>query len=231
MNEVLCRSVFFGMFLTLACYEIGLLVKRKVKLAVANPLLIAVILIIVILQIFDIEYETYKSGADYIQYFLTHATVSLAVPLYRQLIFLKKYPAAILGGIAAGVLTAMVGIFLLSLAFGLDHAQYVTLLPKSITTAIGMGVSAKMGGMSAITVIAISVTGITGTILAEAVCKIFQIREPVARGLAIGTAAHALGTSKAMELGEVEGAMSSLSIVVAGIMTVLAVPLFATFIP
>lgn len=231
MNEVLCRSVFFGMFLTLACYEIGLLVKRKVKLAVANPLLIAVILIIVILRIFDIEYETYKSGADYIQYFLTPATVSLAVPLYRQILFLKKYPAAILGGIAAGVLTAMVGIFLLSLAFGLDHAQYVTLLPKSITTAIGMGVSAKMGGMSAITVIAISVTGITGTILAEAVCKIFQIREPVARGLAIGTAAHALGTSKAMELGEVEGAMSSLSIVVAGIMTVLAVPLFATFIP
>lgn len=231
MNEVLSRSVFFGMFLTLACYEIGLLVKRKVKLAIANPLLIAVILIIVLLRIFDIEYETYKSGADYIQYFLTPATVSLAVPLYRQLIFLKKYPAAILGGIAAGVLTAMVGIFLLSLAFGLDHAQYVTLLPKSITTAIGMGVSAKMGGMSAITVIAISVTGITGTILAEAVCKIFQIREPVARGLAIGTAAHALGTSKAMELGEVEGAMSSLSIVVAGIMTVLAVPLFATFIP
>lgn len=231
MNEVLCRSVFFGMFLTLACYEIGLLVKRKVKLAVANPLLIAVILIIVILRIFDIEYETYKSGADYIQYFLTPATVSLAVPLYRQLIFLKKYPAAILGGIAAGVLTAMVGIFLLSLAFGLDHAQYVTLLPKSITTAIGMGVSAKMGGMSAITVIAISVTGITGTILAEVVCKIFQIREPVARGLAIGTAAHALGTSKAMELGEVEGAMSSLSIVVAGIMTVLAVPLFAVLIP
>lgn len=231
MNEVLCRSVFFGMFLTLACYEIGLLVKRKVKLAVANPLLIAVILIIVILRIFDINYETYKSGADYIQYFLTPATVSLAVPLYRQLIFLKKYPAAILGGIAAGVLTAMVGIFLLSLAFGLDHAQYVTLLPKSITTAIGMGVSAKMGGMSAITVIAISVTGITGTILAEAVCKIFQIREPVARGLAIGTAAHALGTSKAMELGEVEGAMSSLSIVVAGIMTVLAVPLFAALIP
>lgn len=231
MNEVLCRSVFFGMFLTLACYEIGLLVKRKVKLAVANPLLIAVILIIAILRIFDIEYETYKSGADYIQYFLTPATVSLAVPLYRQIIFLKKYPAAILGGIAAGVLTAMVSIFLLSLAFGLDHAQYVTLLPKSITTAIGMGVSAKMGGMSAITVIAISVTGITGTILAEAVCKIFQIREPVARGLAIGTAAHALGTSKAMELGEVEGAMSSLSIVVAGIMTVLAVPLFAVFIP
>lgn len=231
MNEVLCQSVFFGMFLTLGCYEIGLLVKRKVKLAVANPLLIAVILIIVILRIFDIEYKTYKLGADNIQYFLTPATVSLAVPLYRQIIFLKKYPAAILGGIAAGVLTAMVGIFLLSLAFGLDHAQYVTLLPKSITTAIGMGVSAKMGGMSAITVIAISVTGITGTILAEAVCKIFQIREPVARGLAIGTAAHALGTSKAMELGEVEGAMSSLSIVVAGIMTVLAVPLFVTFIP
>ncbi len=231
MNEVLCRSVFFGTFLTLACYEIGLFVKRKVKRAIANPLLIAVILIIAVLLVFDVDYESYRQGADYVQYFLTPATVSLAVPLYRQLGYLKKHPGAILGGIAAGVLTAMAGIFLLSLAFGLDHGQYVTLLPKSITTAIGMGVSAKMGGMSAITVIAISVTGITGTILAETVCKVCKIKEPVAKGLAIGTAAHALGTSKAMELGEVEGAMSSLSIVVAGIMTVLAVPLFAGLIP
>ena len=128
------------------------------------------------------------------------------------------------------MLTAMIGIFLMSLAFGLNHEQYVTLLPKSVTTAIGMGVSDKMGGIPALTVVSISVTGVFGTVSAEAICKLFRIREPIAKGLAIGTSAHALGTSKALEIGEVEGAMSSLSIVVAGIMTVLAVQVFARFL-
>lgn len=230
MNEILTDSVFFGMFLTLACYQIGALVKRKVKIALATPLLVAVVLIIGILLVFRIDYENYENGAKYISYFLTPATVSLAVPLYRRMALLKKHPAAIFGGIASGVLTAMISIFLLSLAFGLTHEQYVTILPKSITTAIGMGVSGKMGGIPALTVISISITGVSGTVLAEAICKLFRIREPIAKGLAIGTAAHALGTSKAMEIGEIEGAMSSLSIVVAGIMTVLAVQVFARFI-
>lgn len=230
MNEILTDSAFFGMFLTLACYQVGVLVKRKVKVALATPLLVAVVLIIGILLVFHIDYENYENGAKYISYFLTPATVSLAVPLYRRMTLLKKHPAAIFGGIASGVLTAMVSIFLLSLVFGLTHEQYVTILPKSITTAIGMGVSGKMGGIPALTVVAISITGVTGTVLAEAICKLFRIREPIAKGLAIGTAAHALGTSKAMEIGEVEGAMSSLSIVVAGIMTVLAVQVFGGFI-
>lgn len=230
MNEILTGSVFFGMFLTLVCYEIGLWVKKKTKLSVANPLLIATIIIIAVLLIFHIDYDNYQNGAKYIQYFLTPATVSLAIPLYRQLELLKKYPKAIIGGIVSGVVTAMCSIFLLSLAFGLNHEQYVTLLPKSITTAIGMGVAEKMGGIPALTIAAICVTGITGAILAEAVCKLFKIEEPIAKGLAIGTSAHALGTSKAMELGEVEGAMSSLSIVVTGILTVLAVSFFATLI-
>ena len=143
---------------------------------------------------------------------------------------LKKYPTAIFGGIGAGVITAMVSIWLMSLAFGLNHAQYVTLLPKSITTAIGMGVSDKMGGMVTITVVAISITGIFGTVSAELICKLFKITEPIAKGLAIGTASHALGTTKALEIGEIEGAMSSLSIVVAGIMTVLSVSFFANLI-
>ena len=230
MNKILTDSAFFGMFLTLACYQVGVLVKRKVKVALATPLLVAVVLIIGILLVFHIDYENYENGAKYISYFLTPATVSLAVPLYRRMTLLKKHPAAILGGIASGVLTAMVSIFLLSLAFGRTHEQYVTILPNSITTAIGMGVSGKMGGIPALTVVAISITGVTGTVLAEVICKLFRIREPIAKGLAIGTAAHALGTSKAMEIGEIEGAMSSLSIVVAGIMTVLAVQVFGGFI-
>lgn len=230
MKGFLTGSLFFGVVLTLIAYEIGLLVKKKFKLAILNPLLVAVIIIIGVLLLLDIDYKIYSEGAQYISYFLTPATVSLAIPLYRQLHLLKKYPVAILGGITAGVLTAMITIFMMSLTFGLNHQQYVTLLPKSITTAIGMGVSEKMGGIVSLTVVAISVTGITGNVMAETVLKLFKITDPIAKGLAIGTSAHALGTTKAMELGEIEGAMSSLSIVVAGILTVLAVSVFGKLI-
>jgi len=230
IKEVLAQSVYFGMVISLLCYQIGRLIQKKTKLAIANPLLLSVVIIVTVLIFLDIDYDAYYNGAKYIQYFLTPATVSLAVPLYRQLEYIKKYPAAVFGGIASGVLTAMVSIFLMSLAFGLTHEEYVSLLPKSITTAIGMGVTEKMGGMVNITIIAISITGILGNIMAEGVCRLFGIQEAVAKGLAIGTASHALGTTKAMEMGEVEGAMSSLSIVSAGILTVAAVSVFANFI-
>lgn len=230
MMEALTQSIYFGIALSLLCYQLALLIKSKVKSAIANPLLVSVIIIIAILLAFGIDYDAYYNGAKYISFFLTPATVSLASPLYRQLTLLKKYPKAIFGGITAGVLTAMVSIFFLSLAFGLNHEQYVTLLPKSITTAIGMGVSEKMGGIATITVVAIAVTGILGNMIAEFVCKVCKIEEPIAKGLAIGTASHAMGTTKAIEMGEIEGAMSSLSIVVAGVMTVIAVSVFVNFI-
>ena len=229
MNEILSQSIFFGIAITLVTYEIGLWIKQKTGKAIANPLLISVILIVAVLLLFHIDYETYANGAQYISIFLTPATVSLAVPLYRQLELLKTYPKAIFGGIIAGVLTAMVSVFALSLMFGLNHEQYVTLLPKSITTAIGMGISEKMGGILTITVVII-VTGILGNILADTICHLCKIEDPIAKGLAIGTSAHALGTAKAMELGEIEGAMSSLSIVVCGILTVISVSIFANFI-
>lgn len=229
MKEALTQSVFFGVVISLLGYQIGLAIKKKWKVAIANPLLIAVLIIVAVLLVFDIDYEAYSNGAKYISFLLTPATVSLAIPLYRQLELLKKYPKAIFGGIAAGVLAAMVSILVLSIAFGLTHEQYVTLLPKSITTAIGMGVSEKMGGIVTITVVAISITGILGNMIAESLCRICRIEEPIAKGLAIGTSAHALGTAKALEIGEVEGAMSSLSIVVAGIMTVVTVSIFANF--
>jgi predicted murein hydrolase (TIGR00659 family) len=230
MNELLSETVYFGVVITLLTYGIGLWVKKKTKLALATPLLVAVIIIVAFLLLFNVDYETYEAGAKYISVFLTPATVSLAIPLYRQIEMLKKYPKAIFGGIAAGVLTTMVSIFVMSLAFGLDHQQYVTLLPKSVTTAIAIGVSEKMGGIVGITVVAISITGILGNVGAEIICRLFKIEEPIAKGLAIGTSSHAMGTSKAMEMGEIEGAMSSLSIVVAGIMTVVAVSVFAGFI-
>lgn len=230
MKEILSQSLFFGVVLSFLAYEAGLFLQKKFKLAVLNPLLVSAVIIIGVLLLLDIDYETYNEGAKYIGYFLTPATVSLAVPLYRKLYLLKKYPAAIIGGITAGVLTTMVSVLVMSLAFGLNHEQYVTLLPKSITTAIGMGISEKMGGIVTLTVVSICVTGITGNAAARTVLKIFKIEEPVAKGLAIGASAHALGTVKAMEMGEVEGAMSSLAIVVSGILTVIAISVFAGFI-
>lgn len=230
MKEMLTGSVYFAVVLTLLCYEIGLVIKRKTKWSLANPLLIASVLIIAILLILDIDYEIYKVAVQPISFLLTPATVCLAIPLYRQLELLKKYPLAIFGGIASGVLTTMVSIWLMSLAFGLTHEQYVTFLPKSITTAIGMGISEKMGGIVTITIVSICITGILGNVIAEIWLKWMRIEEPIAKGLAIGTSAHALGTTKAMEIGKVEGAMSSLSIVVTGILTVIAIQIFAPFI-
>ena len=158
---------------------------------------------------------------------MTPATVSLAIPLYQQLELLKKNFTAMILGILSGVLTSAGVILAMSILFGLSHEEYVTLLPKSITTAIGMGVSEELGGYVTITVAVIIVTGILGNIIGEMVCKVFRIKNPISRGLALGTSAHAIGTAKAMEMGEVEGAMSSLAIVVAGLCTVIGASVFA----
>ncbi len=230
MKEFITQSIYFGVVISLIGYELGLVLKKRSKSALVNPLLIGSLFVIGVLLLFKVDYEDYKNGAQYINYFLTPATVSLAIPLYRQLAILKKHPVAISVSILAGVMSAMVSIFLLSLLFQLNHTQYVTLLPKSITTAIGMGISEKMGGIVSLTVVAISITGISGNIMAETVLKLFHIKEPIAKGLAIGTASHALGTTKAMEIGEIEGAMSSLAIVVCGVLTVITTAMFVNFI-
>ena len=227
MKEFLTGSVCCGAVISLVGYEAGLLLKKKFRLAVFNPLLIAVICVMAVLLIFDVDYDSYNEGGKYLSYLLTPATVCLAVPLYEQLSLLRKNFKAVAVGIVSGTLASMFSVFLLSLAFGLNHEQYVTLLPKSITTAIGMGVSEELGGIVTITVAVIVITGVLGAILAELVFKVFRIEEPVARGLALGTSAHAIGTSKAMEFGMVEGAMSSLAIAVAGLLTVIGASVFA----
>ena len=220
MNNFLQNSVFFGVFISIITYEIGVLIKKKLKIAIFNPLLISMALIIIFLLIFHVDYDTYESGAKYLSYFLTPATVALAVPLYEQIEPLKKNWKAILAGIFAGAMTSALCVLVLSLIFKLSHKQYVTLLPKSITTAIGMGLSEELGGIVTITVAVIIVTGVIGNMFAENICKLFHISDPVAKGVGIGSASHAMGTSKAMEMGEIEGAMSSLSIAVSGLMTV-----------
>lgn len=229
MKEFVGNSVFFGVFMTLATYESGMLLKKKTKSALCNPMLISIVAIILFLLTFRIDYTVYNEGAHYISYLLTPATVALAVPLYEQFSKLKENAAAIMAGLAAGVLTSLCSILVMAKLAGLNHELYVTMLPKSITTAIGMGVSEELGGVVTITIAVIVITGIVGNVFAEIICKLFHITEPVAKGIAIGSASHALGTAKAMEIGEVEGAMSSLSIAVAGILTVIGANLFAGF--
>lgn len=214
------ESVYLGAVVSLGAYYLSLGIKKKWKYAILNPLLITVIFIILFLTAFQINYDTYYEGAKYISYFLTPATVCLAIPLYEQLEILKKNWKAVLGGVLSGVVTSVVSIAAMAFLFKFTWAEFVTFLPKSITTAIGMSLSEELGGYVSVTVAAIVITGIVGNMFAELVLKIFHIEEPVAKGIAIGTASHAMGTTKAMELGEIEGALSSLSIVVAGILTV-----------
>ena len=230
MNEILSESVYFGFVATLGAYLLGSWLRKKTGIAVLNPLLTASLLIIAVLLAGRIDYEVYNEGAQYVSYLLTPATVCLAIPLYRQLRLLRENLAAVAGGIAAGVTASAASIFVLSMLFGLSHEHYVTLLPKSITTAIGMGVSEEAGGVVTLTVVSIILTGILGNVAAEFLFRVFKIQSPIARGLSLGTSAHAIGTAKALELGEVEGAMSSLAIAVAGLLTVVVVPLVSGLI-
>lgn len=230
MKDFLTESVFFGVMLSLAAYGVGVFLKKKTKMGIFNPLMISIIITIIVLIVADIDYDIYYDGAKYISYLLTPATVSLAIPLYIQIEKLKKNWKAIIIGISSGVITSIFTIFGFSLMLHFNHKEYVTFLPKSITTAIGMGVSEELGGFTAVTVSVIILTGVIGNVIAELVFKIFRIKDPIARGIALGTSSHAIGTAKAMELGELEGAMSSLSIVVAGIITVAAAGVFSNLV-
>ena len=228
MSEFLSNSAYFGVLISLAAYGLGSLLRKKFKSPLINPLLISIILTIPAIVLLNIDYQTYEEGAHYLSWLLTPATVALAVPLYEQFELLKKNIAAIIAGVTAGVLTSLGSVLGLAVLFGFSHEEYITFLPKSITTAIGMGVAEENGGIVPITVGVIIITGVVGNMLGE-LLKLFRITEPVAKGIALGSSAHVMGTSKAMEIGEIEGAMSSLSVVVSGILTVAAAALFANF--
>ena len=227
MDSLILSSATVGIVISLLAYEIGLAAQRKWKLAVLNPLLISIVLVIGFLIVFRVDYDSYNNSAQYLSYLLTPATVGLAIPLYLQLDLLKKNIGAILIGVLSGVLASLGSVLAMAVLFGLNHKQYVTMLPKSSTTAIGMGVSEELGGYVTITVAVIIITGVIGNMSAEFICKMFRIKSPISRGLAIGTASHAVGTARAMELGEVEGAMSSLAIVVCGLCTVVGASIFS----
>ena len=230
MKELIDNSVYIGVLISLASYALGVWLRKKTGLSFFNPLLVSIILVILFLSVSGISYCTYAESADYISFLLTPATICLAVPLYEQFKLLKKNWKAVVAGIVSGVVSSLVCIFLMALLFRFDHQTYVTFLPKSITTAIGMGVAEELGGYVSLAVVVIVITGVLGNVIAEAVLKLFKIEEPIAKGIAIGSSSHAVGTAKAMEIGQLEGAMSSLSIVVCGRLTVIGASLFANFI-
>ena len=230
MGEFLLESQFFGLFLSLAFFQLARWLNRKAGREVISPLLFATLLCIAVLLVFDIDFEVYNRGAQYLDVLLTPATICLAIPLYRQYELLRRNAVAVLAGSVAGVAAHMAGCLLMLAVFRMEAAEFITLLPKSITTAIGKSLSAELGGYPAITMAAIMITGLFGAAIAPALLRLFRVRDPLAQGLAIGTASHAAGTSTAVQMGEVQGAASSLAIVVTGLLTVVAAPLLAVAI-
>ena len=224
ITQVLESSAVWGVLLTLAAFGLGVLINKRTGKAILNPLLLGTAFVIVVLSVLKIPYDTYAASASPISYLLLPATVSLAVPLYEKWDLLCKNLVAIVAGVLAGVMASLFSVLALALLLDLNHEQYITLLPKSVTTAISMDVSRELTGAIVI------LTGIVGALAAETVCKVFRITNPIAKGIGIGTASHAVGTSKALEIGEVEGAMSGLSVAVAGIMTAVLCPLFSELI-
>ena len=225
MIEFLTSSAYFGLFLTLGMFFLARTINKKAQREIFNPLLFSSVTILVMLLVFSIPYEGYAKGADHIDVLLTPATICLAIPLYRQYKLLKENFAAVLAGCAAGVVAHMLTCAVLLVVFRMDAAQFATILPKSITTAIGKSLSGEMGGYPAITMATIMLTGQFGAVAAPTLLKWFGVKHPLAQGLAIGTASHAAGTSRAVELGDIQGASSSLAIVVTGLLTVIAAPL------
>lgn len=228
--ETIYNLSLFSLVLTVGAYLFGLWCKKKVKHSLCNPFFIAVILVGAFLLLSKMPMETYQSGTDKISWLITPATVCLAVPLYEQLKKLKRNVPAILCGVTAGAVCSLGLVLGLCILFSLDRELTVSLLPKSITTAMGMVLAQQGGGIASLTAGAIAITGLTGSLLGPALCKLFPFKDPVSQGVAFGTAAHVIGTSKAMEINPLAGAVSTLSLVVAGVLTAVLMPILCAFI-
>lgn len=228
MSEIFAGCSCFGLLMSMGSYQLARVINKRMGRELCNPLLFATLFCGAVLLGTGTEYEVfYQNGGRVLEFFLTPATICLAIPLYKQFTLLKKNAGAVLAGCAAGVLAHMAGCVLMLVLFKMEAAEYISLLPKSITTAIGKGLSEELGGYPAITMANIMLTGLFGAVAAPSLLKLFGVRDPVSQGLAIGTSSHAAGTSRAVQLGEIQGAASSLAIVVTGLLTVVAAPLFA----
>ncbi|WP_115269245.1 LrgB family protein [Fusobacterium necrogenes] len=230
MMEGITNNPLFGVIISLIAFEIGKFIFNKTKLALFNPLLIATIIVMGFLNFFHITVADYMLGGNLIVFFLAPATVVLAIPLFQQIDLLKKHFIPIIGGGIVGAVVAILSVIILGKLLGIDNQLLLSFMPKSITTPIGIELSKMLGGIPSITVFAIVITGITGNVTAPFIYSIFRIKNPIAKGLGLGISSHAVGTSRAIEMGKVEGAMSALSIVIAGILTIILAPLISTII-
>ncbi len=221
---------FFGIIITIAAFETGLFLYKKTEFSIFNPILISISLIVTYIILTDVTFDQYQQGGQFISFFLKPVTVILAVPLYKQQVHLKKYFKEIFAGIFLGCIAAITSVIVFAKIFNLNSQLVLSLIPKSVTAPIGLELSKSLGGLPAITIVTIVVTGITGGVIAPFVIRLFKIQNPVARGIAIGTSSHAIGTAKAMEMGETEGAMSGLAIGITGLVTVLIAPLIVYLI-
>lgn len=219
MQEVFA-SPFFGIALSIAAFWIGVKIQKKTGLVICNPLIIAIVLVSAVLLVFKIPYESYNEGGSIINMFLAPATACLAVSIYTKLALLKKNWLPIVVGASCGSLASMGSVYLMCRLFRLDSAMTASLIPKSVTTPIAVGIAGSHGGIVPVTVVAVIFTGILGSILAPVLIRIFHVEDPMTAGLSIGACSHAVGTSKAIELGETQGAMSGLAIGICGILTV-----------
>lgn len=229
MADLLNISIF-PVILTLLAYRAGALLQQKTKSPICNPILIAVILVLGFLGLTGMELKTYQAGATFLSWLMTPATVCLAISMYEQFQVLKKNTPVILAGVAAGAVACLAMVLVLSLLFGFDRELTVSLLPKSVTTAIGVPLSQLAGGLTPITTAAIILTGITASVLGPTLCRVFRLTDEIARGAAFGTSGHVIGTAKASEMSALTGAVSSLSLVVAGLLTAIVLPILANFI-
>ena len=229
MTELLSISIL-PVVLTLTAFLLGQKLQQKLKSPLLNPILTAVILVLVFLGITGISVKTYQSGMSGLSWLLTPATICLAVPMYEQFQLLKRNLPAILAGVAAGTLSCLCMVLLFGILAGFEPVLTASLLPKSITTAIGVVLSEMAGGMPGLTTAAIIFTGIFANVMGSAFCRLFRLTDPIAQGVAFGTAGHVIGTSRANELSPLTGAVSSLSLVVAGLLTAVVLPLFSSWI-
>lgn len=230
MTDFLNASSFFCAALTLVAFAAASACQKKWKLAILNPILVSAVVIIITLNLLDIPNETYQAGCQVLSFLLTPATICLAISFYDQFNALRAHLAAVTAGVLAGTVASLGSIGLLARIFGLDAALTASLLPKSVTTAIGVALSQEIGGVAAITTAAIVITGILGNIAGPALCRLFRLEDPIAQGVAFGTAAHVIGTAKATELGKMTGAVSSLSLTLAGLITCVLLSFAAQFL-
>lgn len=224
MNELLNLELS-SVLLTLLAYQAGAWLQKKTKSPICNPILVGVVLVLAFMALTGLENKTYQAANVRLSWLMTPATVCLAIPMYQQVEILKKNWKAMVAGIAAGALSCLVMVLLFGLAFRFDRELTISLLPKSVTSAIGVPLSGLNGGIQSITTAAIILTGILASVTGPVLCKLFRLKDQISRGVAFGTAGHVIGTAKANEFSPLTGAVSSLSLVVAGLLTALVMPL------